>query len=50
VGGVVMLSLGVIAEYVGVAAGMSMGKPMYVVVRDPEESFDPASAGDGTDQ
>ncbi len=50
VGGVVMLSLGVIAEYVGVAAGMSMGKPMYVVVRDPEVSFDPASAGDGTDQ
>jgi hypothetical protein len=35
----VMLSLGVIAEYVGVTAGMSMGKPMYVVVRDPEEIF-----------
>lgn len=44
VGGVVMLSLGVIAEYVGVAAGMSMGKPMYVVVRDPEEAFDQAGA------
>jgi len=46
VGGVVMLSLGVIAEYVGVAAGMSMGKPMYVVVRDPEEAFEEAGADD----
>lgn len=49
VGGVVMLSLGVIAEYVGVAAGMSMGKPMYVVVRDPEEAFEQAGADDAAD-
>lgn len=30
VGGLTLLSLGVIAEYVGLAAGMSMGKPLYV--------------------
>lgn len=39
VGGVVMVSLGVIAEYVGTAASMSMGKPLYVVVSDPARAF-----------
>lgn len=34
VGGVTLLSLGVIAEYVGMAAGMSMGKPLYVAMSD----------------
>ncbi|WP_242448178.1 glycosyltransferase [Cellulomonas sp. WB94] len=39
VGGVIMISLGVIAEYVGTAASMSMGKPLYVVVGDPYGTF-----------
>ena len=39
VGGATLLSLGVIAQYVGAATSMSMGKPVYVVVRDPRETF-----------
>jgi glycosyltransferase involved in cell wall biosynthesis len=39
VGGATLLSLGIIAQYVGAATNMSLGKPLYVVVRDPEESF-----------
>ena len=35
-GGAVMISLGVIAEYVGVAVRMAMGKPIYLIVSDPE--------------
>jgi hypothetical protein len=34
VGGIILLALGVIAEYVGMAAGMSMGKPLFVVTSD----------------
>jgi hypothetical protein len=41
VGGAVMLSLGIIAQYIGAATNMSLGKPLYVVVRDPAETFDP---------
>lgn len=40
VGGAVLLSLGIIAQYVGVATNMSMGKPVYVVVRDPASVFE----------
>lgn len=45
IGGLILFSLGVIAEYVGMAASMSMGKPMYVSVSDPMALFDdePAS-------
>jgi len=43
VGGVIMVSLGVIAEYVGAAASMSMGKPLYVVISDPDAPFDEAA-------
>ncbi len=32
--GVILFSLGVIAEYVGMAANMAMGKPLYLPVRD----------------
>ncbi|MCW2793099.1 MAG: glycosyltransferase [Nocardioides sp.] len=35
--GFVLVSLGVVAEYVGVAVNMAMGRPLYVIVRDPEE-------------
>lgn len=39
VGGAVMLSLGIIAQYIGAATNMSLGKPLYVVVRDPSLTF-----------
>jgi hypothetical protein len=32
--GVILFSLGVIAEYVGMAVNMAMGKPLYLPVRD----------------
>ncbi len=35
--GAVLFSLGVIAEYVGVAVNMAMGKPLYLIVSDPED-------------
>ena len=41
IGGAVLLSLGIIAQYVGAATNMSLGKPLYVVVRDPAATFDP---------
>lgn len=39
IGGLILISLGVIAEYVGLAASMSMGKPGFVVLGDPERTF-----------
>jgi polyisoprenyl-phosphate glycosyltransferase len=38
-GGIILLSLGVIAEYVGLAATMSMGKPGFVILDDPDCRF-----------
>lgn len=35
--GAVLFSLGVIAEYVGVAVKMAMGKPLYLIVSDPAD-------------
>jgi undecaprenyl-phosphate 4-deoxy-4-formamido-L-arabinose transferase len=35
--GAILFSLGVIAEYVGVAVSMAMGKPLYLIVSDPED-------------
>ena len=40
VGGATLFSLGVIAEYVAAATNMSMGKPVYIIVRDPAEVYD----------
>lgn len=34
--GAVLVSLGVIAEYIGVSLSVSMGRPLYLVVDDPE--------------
>jgi len=34
--GLILFSLGVIAEYIGVAVNMAMGKPIYVIVSDPK--------------
>ena len=39
VGGATLLSLGIIAQYVGAATNMSLGKPLYVVVSDPRDTF-----------
>ena len=41
IGGAILLSLGIVAQYVGAATNMSLGKPLYVVVRDPASTFDP---------
>ena len=38
IGGITIGSLGVIAEYVGSAVKMAMGKPQYLLIRDPQES------------
>jgi glycosyltransferase involved in cell wall biosynthesis len=35
--GAILFSLGIIAEYVGVAVNMAMGKPLYLIVSDPED-------------
>lgn len=35
--GAVLFSLGVVAEYVGVAVNMAMGKPLYMIVSDPSD-------------
>ena len=39
VGGATLFSLGVIAEYIGAVLRSAMGRPLYVTVRDPHESF-----------
>lgn len=41
IGGLILISLGVIAEYVGMAASMSMGRPNYVALDDPARRFGP---------
>lgn len=33
--GIVLFSLGIVAEYVGVAVNMAMGRPAYLIVGDP---------------
>jgi undecaprenyl-phosphate 4-deoxy-4-formamido-L-arabinose transferase len=35
--GLVLFSLGLVAEYVGVAARMAMGKPPFLIVGDAEQ-------------
>jgi undecaprenyl-phosphate 4-deoxy-4-formamido-L-arabinose transferase len=35
--GAILFSLGVIAEYLGVAVNMAMGKPLYLLVGDPAD-------------
>lgn len=35
--GAILLSLGVIAEYLGVAVGMAMGRPPYLIISDPQD-------------
>lgn len=47
IGGAVLLSLGIIAQYVGAATNMSLGKPLYVIVRDPAATFEERTAQPG---
>jgi polyisoprenyl-phosphate glycosyltransferase len=35
--GAILISLGIIAEYIGVAVNMAMGKPLYMIMNDPEK-------------
>lgn len=39
-GGASLFALGIIAEYIAASATMAMGKPVYVIVRDPGDVFD----------
>ncbi|OBG95575.1 mannosyltransferase [Mycobacterium sp. E3298] len=39
-GGAVLFALGIIAEYIAASASMAMGKPVYVIVRDPGDIFE----------
>lgn len=34
--GVILVSLGIIAEYLGVVVNMALGRPAYLIVRDPD--------------
>lgn len=44
VGGLTLFSLGIIAQYIRAATNMSLGKPLYVVVRDPGSVFPDADS------
>lgn len=35
--GMILFSLGVVAEYIGVAVSMAMGRPLYLIVSDPAD-------------
>jgi len=36
--GLILVSLGIVAEYLGVAVSMAMGKPAYLIVSHPEDN------------
>ena len=36
--GVVLVTLGIIAEYIGTSVKMAMGRPLYLVTSDPADS------------
>ena len=40
IGGLTLFSLGIIAQYVRVASDSALGRPLYVVVSDPDDTFD----------
>lgn len=35
--GAILFSLGILAEYIGVAVNMAMGKPLYLITSDPQD-------------
>lgn len=39
VGGAILFSLGIIAEYIGVVLRSAIGRPLYVTVQDPDLAF-----------
>ncbi len=41
--GAILVSLGIIAEYIGVTLNVAMGRPLYLVVEDPERAMPLAS-------
>jgi len=41
IGGMILASLGVIAQYIRAATESSLGRPLYVVVQDSREAFGP---------
>jgi undecaprenyl-phosphate 4-deoxy-4-formamido-L-arabinose transferase len=47
IGGAILFALGIIAEYVGVAVRMAMGKPLYLMTSDPAKG--PLHRGGGDD-
>ena len=47
IGGLILLSLGVIAQYLRTAVNMSLGKPLYVVVEDPRKHFPDITSTEG---
>jgi glycosyltransferase involved in cell wall biosynthesis len=48
--GLILYALGVVAEYVGVAVNMAMGKPLYLITTDPQDGpLGRRGAGDGHD-
>jgi len=46
IGGLILVSLGIIAQYVRIAAESALGRPLYIVVADPQATFK-ASREDG---
>jgi hypothetical protein len=40
IGGAILFTLGVIAEYLGVSVKMAMGTPLYALTSDPAKVFD----------
>jgi glycosyltransferase involved in cell wall biosynthesis len=35
--GLILFAIGVVAEYIGVAVNMAMGRPLYLIVSDPDQ-------------
>jgi hypothetical protein len=38
IGGIMLVALGVVAEYIGLIARSSIGRPLYLAQTDPQES------------
>ena len=45
--GALLVSLGIVAEYIGVTLNVAMGRPLYVVVEDPVAAFEEEGERDG---
>lgn len=47
-GGLILLTLGIIAEYVGIAVSSAMGRPLYMTLTDPDRPFRKRKDGERT--